>query len=100
MPKCCPLTREAPIEDGEQESDDEPGLGSVAAREYHSQEDWSRGSRDDREGDEHDGREPEDDQGGEAEHEDEEPSLGWTDEEAACGQYAGSWGEGADLEAD
>jgi hypothetical protein len=73
-------------------ADDEPSLGSAAEHERDNQERWAEGNRDDREGDEHDGREPED-EGGEAVHENDEPSLGWTDEEAARGRtYAGSMG--------
>jgi len=49
-----------------------------------SQEAWSEGNSDDREGDEHDGREPDvDDEDGA----DKEPSFGWSDEEAARGRY-------------
>lgn len=85
------------------DSDDEP---SLAAPENHpsrwgygvsyeaSQESWARGRcdelegdgcADDREGDEllH---------GGEAVHEDDEPSLGWTSDEAGSGRYRGVYG--------
>lgn len=53
---------------------------------------WAQGSSSDCEGDEHDGREPDDNEGGEAEKEDYEPSLGWTAAEAAFGTYAGTNG--------
>lgn len=96
-----------PNEDDEDDNCGEPSLGSI---ERHpsgygpdgrnwtgDQTTWACGGTKDLE-DEHDGREPED-EGGEAVHEDDEPSLGWTDEEAARGrEYAGSRGQSADLE--
>jgi hypothetical protein len=82
-------------------ADDEPSLGSVAEHERDSQERWVEGNVDDREGDgcadDREGDELE--HGGEAVHENDEPSLGWTDEEAARGKaYAGSMGDQVDRE--
>lgn len=89
--------------------EDEPSLGSIEdhpnpyldGTDYpgcgRDQSYWAGGSTDDREGDEHDGREPDDDEGGEAEKEDDEPSLGWTDVETRCGRYVNN---GNDLEID
>jgi len=86
--------------DGESDDgDDEPSLGSVEdhpnpyrdGTDYpgygRDQRRWAAGNADDREGDEHDGREPDHDEGGESEKEDDEPSLGWTDREVAFGSY-------------
>jgi hypothetical protein len=53
---------------------------------YHSQERWERGDTSDREGDEHDGREPECNDEGAPGADDREPSFGWNDEEAARGR--------------
>lgn len=90
-------------------ADDEPALGSIEdhpnpyldGTDYpgcgRDQSYWAGGSTDDCEGDEHDGREPDDDEGGEAEKEDDEPSLGWTDVETRCGRYVNN---GTDLEID
>ena len=82
-------------------TDDEPSLGSSEDHPNgyadwggsRSQEDWSSGSRDDLEH-EHDGREPED-EGGEAVHEDDEPSLGWPE---GIAQGSGLWGGCSDRE--
>jgi hypothetical protein len=63
-------------------AEDEPSLGSVAVLD--SQEAWAAGGRQDLEGDEHDGREPEVDGEDGA---DVEPRFGWNDEEAARGRY-------------
>ena len=81
---------EPPEVDAEQDdADAEPSLGSIedhpngyydgsdASGHHRSQERWAAGNRDDCEGDEHDGAEPEN-EGGEAVKEDDEPSLGWT----------------------
>jgi hypothetical protein len=78
-------------------AEDEPSLGSSCTGEDATQELWVTGGRSDLEGDEHDGREPEDEQyDGKA---DDEPSLGWTDEEAARGRtYAGAMGRSCDME--
>jgi hypothetical protein len=79
--------------------DDEPALGSVNT--YHNHTRWTEGNADDREGDGcADDREGDElVHGGEAVHENDEPSLGWTDEEAAIGRtYAGTMGLSADLE--
>jgi hypothetical protein len=64
------------IEDGEQEQEDEPSLGSVCQFETTSQDggNWSAGGSADLE-DEHDGAEPENEHG---DNDDREPSLGWT----------------------
>ncbi len=78
-------------------SDDEPSLGSIDG----NQEGWAAGKTDDREGDGcADDREGDElVHGGEAVHENDEPSLGWTDEEAARGRtYAGTTGQSADFE--
>ena len=99
-------------EDAEEDDcDAEPSLGSVenhpngyldgsdCGRGGKTQECWASGNRDDCEGDEHDGREPEN-EGGEAVREDCEPSLGWTDAESATGRHTGWGGETYDLEVD
>jgi hypothetical protein len=65
--------------DGElDDCDDEPSLGSLSSHGPYDQSAWGRPGEGgiDAE-DEHDGSEPED-EGGEAEREDHEPSLGWT----------------------
>ncbi len=92
---------------GDRENDDELDEPSLAAAENHvstpetygwapsgvtysssgNQSRWAQGAINDAEGDEHDGREPDGDEGGEAEKEDDEPSLGWTDREVAFGEY-------------
>lgn len=92
---------------GDREMEDEHDEPSLAAAENHvstpetygwappgvtyhrsgDQSRWAQGAINDAEGDEHDGREPDDDEGGEAEKEDNEPSLGWTDREVAFGSY-------------
>jgi hypothetical protein len=82
-------------------ADDEPSLASTAGHERDNQERWTEGNVDDREGDgcadDREGDELE--YGGEAVHENDEPSLGWTDEEAARGHaYAGSMGDQVDRE--
>jgi hypothetical protein len=82
-------------------ADDEPSLASTAAHERDNQERWTEGNVDDREGDgcadDREGDELE--HGGEAVHENDEPSLGWTGEEAARGMtYAGTMGRSADCE--
>jgi hypothetical protein len=79
--------------------DDEPNLGS--ANTHLNQSRWTEGNSDEREGDGcADDREGDEvTHGGEAVKEDDEPSLGWTDEEAAHGRmYAGAMGRSADLE--
>jgi hypothetical protein len=91
------------------DADLEPILASVEAT---NQTKWASGNQDDREGDpgcddredvcedegaEHDGREPDNDDGGEAEKEDNEPSLGWT---CAASEGNGAWGSDNDREAD
>jgi hypothetical protein len=79
--------------------DDEPALGS--SNTHLNQTRWTEGNSDDREGDGcADDREGDElSHGGEAVKEDDEPSLGWTDEEASRGRtYAGSMGKSADLE--
>jgi hypothetical protein len=65
-------------ENGEDDESDpaEPSLGSVGDMHF-NQEQWARGGTKDLE-DEHDGREPDDDEGGDGAKEDCEPSLGWT----------------------
>jgi hypothetical protein len=81
------------------DGEDEPVLGSVVATD---QTTWASGNQDDREGDGcADDREGDEEQhGGEALRENDEPSLGWTDEEVAGGRaYAGAMGDMADLEA-
>jgi hypothetical protein len=78
--------------------DDEPSLGALPSTD---QTGWEKHGGDDREGDGcADDREGDDLQhGGEGVHENDEPSLGWTDGEAAEGRtYAGTVGESADLE--
>jgi len=89
-------------EDAEDGGDDEP---SLASPEQHvstpyggwygagerrddsgNQSHWAQGAVSDVEGDEHDGREPED-EGGDGAIEDDEPSLGWTSREVAFGSY-------------
>lgn len=98
-------------EDSDADEDDDPAEPSLGFLERHptlysdgrdqsGNQDWLyAGLGGDRE-DEHDGAEPEN-EGGEAVKEDDEPSLGWTDEEAARGRtYAGSMGQMADLEHD
>jgi hypothetical protein len=67
------------------ECDDEPSLGSGAAGVQSSQSQWAQGRTDDVE-DEHDGREP---------YQDEEPSLGST---ATLNQEAWSFGNNCDRE--
>jgi hypothetical protein len=64
-------------ENGEDEESDpaEPSLGSLGN--HHEQDLWARGGTKDLE-DEHDGREPDDNEGGDGAKEDDEPSLGWT----------------------
>ncbi len=64
----------------EPDVDGEPSLGSVSN--YLDQRSWSIGGTDDAEGDEHDGREPDDS----------EPSLGWTAD--------GAFGDSGDREED
>jgi hypothetical protein len=66
-------------EDAEDEESDppEPSLGSMGTHETSNQEQWARGGTKDLE-DEHDGAEPDDDEGGDGAREDDEPSLGWT----------------------
>jgi hypothetical protein len=70
---------------------DEPG----------GRQDLEQGSDDDREGGEHDGREPDDDRepddGDFEDGADDEPSLGWTDVETRCGRYVNN---GNDFEID
>lgn len=92
-----------PMEDDEDGADDEPSLGSTGHLAggpiQYLADPISDGYQMvyDCEGDEHDGREPEhEDYDGKV---DDEPSLGWTDEEAARGQYAGARGCMFDLEA-
>jgi hypothetical protein len=60
-----------PVEDGDPA---EPSLGSGAVYELRTQEGWAAGGTKDLEG-EHDGAEPEDEHGDDA---DDEPALGWT----------------------
>lgn len=82
-------------------ADHEPALAAPELHPMESQEQWAAGNSDDREGDGcADDREGDELQhGGEAVHEDDEPSLGWTDEEAITGRtYAGAMGQQADLE--
>jgi hypothetical protein len=82
-------------------ADDEPILGSVAAGEHGNQEDWALGVGDGREGDGcADDREGDEEKhGGEGVKEDDEPSLGWTEEESARGRVcAETMGSSADLE--
>jgi hypothetical protein len=85
--------------DAEQDNcDDEPSLGALPNVD---QTGWEKHGGDDREGDGcADDREGDELQhGGEGAHENDEPSLGWTDEEAARGRtYAGTMGSSADLE--
>jgi hypothetical protein len=71
-------------------ADGEPSLGSIEDHpngyrdgsddgDYgRNQARWASGNGDDCEGDEHDGREPDDNEGGDGAEEDCEPSLGWT----------------------
>jgi hypothetical protein len=85
--------REVENEHDEPSGDEnEPSLGSLSSC-YGGgdQTSWGHGGANDFE-EEHDGREPDDDQGGEGWLEDCEPSLGWTDTEAARGRYT-NWGE-------
>jgi hypothetical protein len=65
-------------ENGEDEESDppEPSLGSLSSS-GGDQTHWGKFGRDDFE-DEHDGAEPDDDEGGDGALEDDEPSLGWT----------------------
>ena len=65
-------------ENGEDEESDpaEPSLGSVGDMHF-NQELWAKGGTKDLE-DEHDGAEPDDDEGGDGAKENDEPSLGWT----------------------
>ena len=81
--------------------DDEPSLAAPNQYNGGGQTDWAAGTKDDREGDGcADDREGDEEQhGGEAGHENDEPSLGWTDEEAARGRTcAGTMGLSYDLE--
>jgi hypothetical protein len=81
--------------------DREPSSAAPNPATWASQEDWAEGNHDDCEGDGcADDREGDElVHGGEAVHENDEPSLGWTDEEAATGRtYAGTMGRSADLE--
>ena len=66
-------------ENGEDEESDpaEPSLGSMGTHETSNQERWARGGTKDLE-DEHDGAEPDDNEGGDGAKEDDEPNLGWT----------------------
>jgi hypothetical protein len=58
---------------------------------------WANGDGDDCEGDEHDGREPqEDDEDGG----DKESAFGWSDEEAARGKYPSLMGARSEHEGD
>lgn len=90
------------LDQADGDSDLEPLLGAPEVREYHERRGhvWARGATDDREGDPGcDDREDVcEDEG--SEHDGSEPSLGWTDGEAAAGGrvYAGSFGSGHDLE--
>jgi hypothetical protein len=65
-------------EDAEDEESDppEPSLGSLSSS-GGDQTHWGKFGRDDLE-DEHDGAEPDNDEGGDGAREDDEPSLGWT----------------------
>ena len=80
-------------ENGEDEESDpaEPSLGSLGN--HHEQDLWARGGTKDLE-DEHDGREPDDNEGGDGAKEDDEPSLGWT----LNGQGGGTSPEGDECE--
>src|SRR5665647_542311 len=82
-------------ENGEDEESDppEPSLGSMGTDETSSQEQWARGGTKDLE-DEHDGREPDDNEGGDGAKEDDEPNLGWT----LNGQGGGTSPEGDECE--
>ena len=81
-------------ENGEDEESDppEPSLGSLSSS-GGDQTHWGKFGRDDFE-DEHDGAEPDDDEGGDGAREDDEPSLGWT----LDGQGGGTSAEGDDCE--
>lgn len=68
-------------QDEEHGGDDEPSLGSCTNGETSNQECWGATASDDLE-DEHDGREPEDEHGDNA---DMEPSLGWPEANGAFG---------------
>lgn len=54
MPRHCPITGASPIEDGEQDAEDEPSLGSGTVHEYGNQERWAIPGARDLEGDEAD----------------------------------------------
>lgn len=76
-------------EDADPAEDDGTAEPSLAALERHrshysvgDQADWAAGNRDDRDH-EHDDAEPD---------EDDEPSLGWSDDETIFGNYAGTFG--------
>lgn len=80
--------------------DDEPSLGSCEGPgrmpcDLGGQDYWARGNSDDREGDgcadDREGDELE--HGGDGAHENDEPSFGWNDEEAARGRYPSQMGE-------
>ena len=81
-------------ENGEDEESDpaEPSLGSLSSS-GGDQTHWGKFGRDDFE-DEHDGAEPDDDEGGDGAREDDEPNLGWT----LNGQGGGTSAEGDDCE--
>ena len=81
-------------ENGEDEESDpaEPSLGSLTSS-GGDQTHWGKFGRDDFE-DEHDGSEPDDDEGGDGAREDDEPNLGWT----LNGQGGGTSAEGDDCE--
>lgn len=79
------------LDETEPDPDLEPYLAGYSLemddREGGESEDEGADGADDREGDELQ-------HGGKAANEDDEPSLGWTDEEAACGRtYAGAMGK-------
>ena len=91
--------------DAEDGADNEP---SLAALENHpsmmswagvgGQEHWAAGGFNDAEGDEHDGRELDSEDEGAGAEAELEPSLGWTEDEAATGRINGSRGSGYDIE--
>jgi len=92
--------REQQVDDGPIDGDDdsEESLGSIDVA---NQTRWSSGDAGDREGDGcADDREGDEMMhGGESAHEDDEPSLGWTDEESASGRtVSGAMGTRTDFE--
>jgi hypothetical protein len=88
-----------PVDDLEEE----PSLcGVTVAAKNMPKDQFGNDTEGDAHEDDEDGHDSEGDElyhGGESAHENDEPSLGWTDEEAATGRrYAGTMGSSADLE--